>query len=132
MKEDQFKALRNAFPGIDMTKMEKQFVAWNAEKGVTPDNCTGELYGFIKSKRHREARTRLFGPRHAPAAARRPKVKEAGADRREKGRPQHDVGDRVSIAAGRAAHVRPRQDEFISFHSKRTTQERAASSRSVL
>jgi hypothetical protein len=35
--------------------MEKQFVAWNAEKGVTPDNYTGALYGFIKQKVRRKA-----------------------------------------------------------------------------
>jgi hypothetical protein len=34
--------------------MEKQFVAWNAEKGVTPENYTGALYGFIKKKLKRE------------------------------------------------------------------------------
>jgi hypothetical protein len=35
-------------------EMEKQFVAWNAEKGVTPANYTGALYGFIKKKLKRE------------------------------------------------------------------------------
>jgi hypothetical protein len=50
LKEDQVKALRAAFPGIDIQEMEKQFVAWNAEKGITPDNYTGALYGFIKKQ----------------------------------------------------------------------------------
>ena len=40
------KALRAAFPGIDIEEMEKQFVAWNAEKGrhagneVDPERAT--------------------------------------------------------------------------------------------
>jgi hypothetical protein len=34
--------------------MEKQFVAWNAKKGVAPDNYTDALYGFIKQKVKRE------------------------------------------------------------------------------
>jgi hypothetical protein len=50
LKEDQVNSLRKAFPGIDIDEMEKQFVAWNAEKGVTPDSYTGALYGFIKQK----------------------------------------------------------------------------------
>ena len=50
LKEDQFKTLRAAFPGIDIQEMEKQFVAWNAEKGVTPENYVSALYGFIKQK----------------------------------------------------------------------------------
>jgi hypothetical protein len=54
LKEDQVKALRAAFPGINIQEMEKQFVAWNAEKGITPDNYTGALYGFIKKKLARE------------------------------------------------------------------------------
>jgi len=54
LKEDQYKALRAAFPGIDIQEMEKQFVAWNAEKGVTPENYTGALYGFVKAKLRRE------------------------------------------------------------------------------
>jgi hypothetical protein len=54
LKEDQVKALRAAFPGTDIQEMEKQFVAWNAEKGVTPENYTGALYGFIKKKLTRE------------------------------------------------------------------------------
>ena len=55
LNEDQFGTLRKAFPGTDIQEMEKQFVAWNAEKGVTPDNYTGALYGFIKQKMRREA-----------------------------------------------------------------------------
>lgn len=54
LKEDQYKAVRAAFPGTDIQEMEKQFVAWNAEKGVTPENYTGALYGFIKKKLKRE------------------------------------------------------------------------------
>jgi hypothetical protein len=50
LKEDQFRSLRKAFPGVDINEMEKQLVAWNAEKGVTPENYTGALYGFIKQK----------------------------------------------------------------------------------
>jgi hypothetical protein len=30
--------------------MEKQFVAWSAEKGVTPENYTGALHGFLRQK----------------------------------------------------------------------------------
>jgi hypothetical protein len=54
LKEDQYKALRAAFPGTDIQEMEKQFVAWNSEKGVTPENYTGALYGFIRKKLTRE------------------------------------------------------------------------------
>lgn len=55
LKDDQYGVMRKAFPGIDIQEMEKQFVAWNADKGVTPDNYTGALYGFIKQKMRREA-----------------------------------------------------------------------------
>jgi hypothetical protein len=54
LKEDQVKSLRVAFPGTDIQEMEKQFVAWNAEKGITPENYTSALYGFIKQKLKRE------------------------------------------------------------------------------
>jgi Initiator Replication protein len=54
LNEDQFKSLRKAFPGTDIQEMEKQFVAWNTEKGVTPENYAGALYGFIKHKLRRE------------------------------------------------------------------------------
>ena len=36
--------------------MERQFVAWNEETGVTPDNYAGALYGFIKKKLERKNR----------------------------------------------------------------------------
>jgi Initiator Replication protein len=55
LKDDMYKSMRQKFPDIDIQEMEKQFVAWNAEKGVTPDNYTGALYGFIKQKMRREA-----------------------------------------------------------------------------
>jgi Initiator Replication protein len=54
LTNDQTKSLRKAFAGVDIDEMEKQFVAWNAEMGITPDNYTGALYGFIKQKMKRE------------------------------------------------------------------------------
>jgi Initiator Replication protein len=54
LKEDQWKTLRKSFPETDIQEMETQFVAWNAEKGVTPENYVGALYGFIKKKLTRE------------------------------------------------------------------------------
>jgi hypothetical protein len=54
LKEDQWKTLRKSFPGTDIQEMETQFVAWNAQKGVTPENYVGALYGFIKKKLKRE------------------------------------------------------------------------------
>lgn len=54
LKEDQYNALRASFPGIDIHEMETQFVAWNAEKGVSLDSYMGALYGFIKAKVKRE------------------------------------------------------------------------------
>jgi hypothetical protein len=54
LKDYQYKNLCAKFPGIDINLMEKQFVAWNAEKGVTPDNYTSALFGFIKQKVKRE------------------------------------------------------------------------------
>jgi Initiator Replication protein len=54
LKEDMYRVMLNAFPGTDIAEMEKQFVAWNAEKGVTPDSYTDALYGFIKKKLKRE------------------------------------------------------------------------------
>jgi hypothetical protein len=54
LTEAQFGSLRAKFPGIDIDEMEKQFVAWNAEKGVTPDNYTSALFGFIRNKLKRE------------------------------------------------------------------------------
>jgi hypothetical protein len=54
LKEDQFNAMRKAFPGIDIQEMEKQFVAWNAERGTEPENYTSALYGFIRKKVERE------------------------------------------------------------------------------
>jgi hypothetical protein len=54
ISEQQFKTLRSSFPGIDLQEMEKQFVAWNADKGTTPDNYLGALYGFIRQKLRRE------------------------------------------------------------------------------
>ena len=53
LTEAQFKTMRAAFPGIDILEMELQFVAWNTEKGVTPENYVGALYGFIKQKVNR-------------------------------------------------------------------------------
>jgi hypothetical protein len=55
LNDDQHKSMRKAFPGIDIHEMEKQFTEWNAEKGVTPDNYAGALYGFIKQKVKRES-----------------------------------------------------------------------------
>jgi hypothetical protein len=55
LRGDQFNSLRSAFPGIDIQEMEAQFVAWNEEKGTTPDNYLGALYGFIRQKLRREA-----------------------------------------------------------------------------
>jgi hypothetical protein len=40
--------------GLDIREMEKQFVAWNSEKGGTAENFVGALYGFIKQKVKRE------------------------------------------------------------------------------
>jgi broad specificity phosphatase PhoE len=54
LTEAQFGSLRGKFPGIDIQEMETQFVAWNAANGVTPENYTGALYGFIKQKVRRE------------------------------------------------------------------------------
>jgi hypothetical protein len=47
--------MRAAFPGTDIREMESQFVAWNVEKGVEPENYSGALYGFIKQKLKRDA-----------------------------------------------------------------------------
>ncbi|MBV9826043.1 MAG: replication initiation protein [Alphaproteobacteria bacterium] len=54
LKESQVGTLRAAFPGTDIDEMERQFVAWNEENGVTPDSYMGALYGFIKKKLDRE------------------------------------------------------------------------------
>jgi hypothetical protein len=56
LKDDKYKVLVNTFPGIDIQEMEKQFVAWNAERGVTPDNYSSALYGFIRNKLKREGK----------------------------------------------------------------------------
>jgi hypothetical protein len=53
LREDQFKALRASFPGIDIQEMECRFVAWNDERGVTPEKYAGALHGFIKQKLRR-------------------------------------------------------------------------------
>ena len=54
LREEQHKSLRSAFPGIDIDEMERQFVTWNDEKGVTPDNYAGALHNFIRKKIARE------------------------------------------------------------------------------
>ena len=54
LKEDMYRVMLNAFPGTDIAEMEKQFVAWNAEKWVTPDSYTDAFYGFIKQKVKRD------------------------------------------------------------------------------
>jgi hypothetical protein len=56
LTQAQYGSLRDKFPGIDIVEMEKQFVEWNSEKGVTPDNYVSALYGFIKQKVKRESR----------------------------------------------------------------------------
>jgi hypothetical protein len=48
LTEVQFNSLRAKFPGINVQEMGRQFVEWNAEKGVTPDNYCGALFGFIR------------------------------------------------------------------------------------
>jgi len=55
LKESQFSTLRASFPGIDIEEMERQFVAWNDDRGTTPENYVAALYGFIKRKLEREA-----------------------------------------------------------------------------
>lgn len=55
LKEAQYQSLRSKFPEIDIHEMELQFVQWNTDNGVTPENYVGALYGFIKSKLRREA-----------------------------------------------------------------------------
>jgi hypothetical protein len=55
LKDDMYRSMRQKFPGIDIEEIKKQFAAWNAEKGVTPDNYTGALYGFIAQKVKRNA-----------------------------------------------------------------------------
>jgi hypothetical protein len=52
LKEDQFKVMCRAFPGTDIQEMEKQFVAWNGEKGTTPENYTAALYGYVEPDPH--------------------------------------------------------------------------------
>jgi hypothetical protein len=47
--------MRSAFPGIDILEMELQFVAWNSEKGITPENYVPALYGFIRQKVKRDS-----------------------------------------------------------------------------
>ena len=42
--------MSNAFAGIGLQEMERQFVAWNRERGVTPDNHASALYGFLRQK----------------------------------------------------------------------------------
>ena len=50
--------MQNAFPGIDIQEMERQFIEWNKEKGGTPDNYASALYGFIEKKIERDKQER--------------------------------------------------------------------------
>src|SRR5207245_4992695 len=50
LNEDQYRVMCKRFPGIDIVAMEKQFVAWNSEKGTTPENYWSAYYVFFKGK----------------------------------------------------------------------------------
>jgi len=55
LTDAQYRSLRDKFPGIDIDEMEAQFVGWNSDRGVTPENYTSALYGFIRKKIDRES-----------------------------------------------------------------------------
>jgi hypothetical protein len=61
LTDGQYTTLRKAFPGIDIDEMERQFIEWNSDNGVTPSSYVAALRGFIKQKVERDKEDRERG-----------------------------------------------------------------------